>query len=177
MRWWMWVLCVVGVATFDAVVLGALWLLRRPPETTVYAPAAHPTTPWRGTASLEPVQEAEDTPKLPKIKRNVPVLDVRLLAGCSRADLETVATGINDAISVGAPLYNDGDFDGCYHAYELAALSVERTTASTCHGPAKVLRTGRERAAKLTTPAEQAWAMRDAFDGLLDVIDRKGPDL
>jgi len=175
----MWVIVLAGVASFDAAVLGAC-LLTRPARgrPIVYSPAAHPTTPWRGT-TLQAEDEAtrDDAPSLPKIKRSVPVFDVRLLDGCSKGDLDTVATGINDAISVGAPLYNEGDFDGCYRAYEIAALSVERTTASSCKGPAKVLRTGRERASKLATPAEQAWAMRDAFDGLLDVIDRKGPDL
>jgi hypothetical protein len=33
---------------------------------------------------------------------------------------------------------------------------------------------GRKRAARLADPSDQAWAMRDTFDGLLDVIRRRG---
>jgi hypothetical protein len=170
---------VLGVAVVDAMAMGA-WLLLRAPtaKAVVYSPSAHPTSPWRGTSTPRvEEEEVDESPKLPAIKRSVPVFDLRLLDGCSKTDLDVVETGINEAISVGAPLYNQGDFDGCYRTYDSAALSVERSTAKTCKGPAGVLKTGRERAAKLGTSAAQAWAMRDAFDGLLDVIERKGPDL
>ncbi len=142
----------------------------------VYSPSSHPTSAWQGTSSPR-FEETDVTPKLPSVKRAVPVFDARLLDGCSKADLDAVETHINDAIGVGAPLYNDGDFAGCYQTYDSAAQSIERLTEKTCKGPARTLKTGRERAAKLTTPSQQAWAMRDAFDGLLDVIDRKGLEL
>jgi serine protease Do len=106
-----------------------------------------------------------------------PRLRSPLLDGCSKTDLDTVESHIQDAINIGAPLYNEGNFDACYHTYDGTAEAIERITEKTCKGPAGVLKTGRERAAKLSTPAAQAWAMRDAFDGLLDVIDRKGPEL
>ena len=35
------------------------------------------------------------------------------------------------------------------------------------------MRDGRTRAAKLDDPSAQAWAMRDAFDGLVKVIERE----
>jgi hypothetical protein len=144
----------------------------------VYVPGAHPTTPWRGTAVPEvDDEEPEVTPKLPAVKRSVPVFNVRVLDGCSREDLDTVETRINDAIDTGAPMYNEGDFAGCYGTYESAALSIEHDVGKTCKGPASALKAGRDRAAKLTTLAERAWAMRDAFDGLLNVLDRRGPEL
>ena len=42
--------------------------------------------------------------------------------------------------------------------------------------PAKTLADGRKKAARLDNPSDQAWAMRDTFDGLLDVVKRwSGP--
>jgi hypothetical protein len=171
-HWIVWVILAGGLVAFvDAAAL-AFWLTLRPRAHApiVYSPSAHPTSPWRGTSS-------EETYKLPPIKRNVPVFDARLLDGCSKADLDAVETKIHDAVDVGAPLYNEGDFDGCYRTYESCAQTLERTIHETCKGPPRALRTGREHASKLGAPAEQAWAMRDTFDGLLDVIDRKGPEL
>jgi len=116
-------------------------------------------------------------PKLPAVKRAVPAHPISLLDGCSKSDLDTVEDRIDSAIHVGAPLYNDGDFAGCYQTYELTAQTIEQNLPKSCKGPTSALKAGRELAAKQKTPAEQAWAMRDTFDGLLDVIDRKGPDL
>jgi hypothetical protein len=179
-RWLVWVLAGLALLVMVDVMAAVAWLTLRPrPAPVVYAPNAHPTSPWRGTSSphFEETEETTTTRKLPAIKRNVPVFEVRLLDGCSKTDLDTVEVRIQDAINVGAPLYNEGDFGGCYRTYDTAAESIGRTTEKTCKGPAGILKTGRERAAKLSTSAAQAWAMRDAFDGLLDVIDRKGPEL
>jgi hypothetical protein len=77
------------------------------------------------------------------------------------------------AVEVGAPLYNDGNFAACYHVYEGAAADAERRLGSGCWGPKRALKAGRNKAAKLSDSAAQAWAMRDAFDGLMDVIERK----
>ena len=172
---------VLGVALLDAGVVTAYVMLKTPAQrATVYTPSAHPTSPWQGTSMPQVIDEdtsTESNPKLPAIKRHVPVFDARVLDGCSKTDLDTVENGIQAAINVGAPLYNDGDFDGCFHTYESTALTLEKKTGSTCKGPARALKSGRDKASKLTSAAEQAWAMRDAFDGLLDVIDRKGPEL
>ena len=88
--------------------------------------------------------------------------------------MTVLADGIDGAISVGAPLYNSGDFAGCYHLYEGTAADIERKLSSACSGPTRALESGRTRAASLSGPSAQAWAMRDAFDGLLDVIERSG---
>ncbi len=111
-------------------------------------------------------------PKLPPVERHVPKHPLSILDGCSEDDVRAVATGIASAIDVGAPLYNAGNFAGCYHMYEGTAADVGRKLGDRCPGPARALEAGRERAASLETPSAQAWAMRDAFDGLIDVISR-----
>jgi hypothetical protein len=164
----------VGVACAAFAVVRAV----RPRPPIVYVPETHPAARWRGTVPIVVAEDDElETPKLPTVKRSVPIFEVRFLDGCSKQDLETVRERIGTAIETGAPLYNDGDFDGCFTTYESTALALERDVGKTCKGPTSALKIGREQAAKRPTPAERAWAMRDAFDGILDVIDRRGTEL
>jgi S1-C subfamily serine protease len=107
-------------------------------------------------------------------KRNVPALSIRILDGCSRSNIELMTKSLADAIDVGAALYDDGNYAGSYHIYEGAASDLERKLGNSCQRPAKTLADGRKRAARLNDPSDQAWAMRDTFDGLLDVIRRHG---
>lgn len=116
-------------------------------------------------------------PDLPVPDRDVPVLDVKVLEGCSSGDIRMIESHIDDAIDVGAPAYNRGDFKGCYVTYDQAAKDIEDALPRSCKGPKKALEDGRTKAKSKSSAADQAWAMRDAFDGVLDVIDRKGPDL
>ncbi len=109
---------------------------------------------------------------LPAVTRHVPNHPLRLLEGCSGANLATIDDVIGDAIQIGVPLYNDGNFAGCYHAYVGAALNLENQLPKACSGPSKALANGRKTADGLDRVSAQAWAMRDAFDGLLDVIAR-----
>jgi hypothetical protein len=109
---------------------------------------------------------------LPPIERHVPEHDASLLDGCSAADVDAITRDIGSAIDVGAPLYNTGDFAGCYHLYDGTASDLGRQLSGTCTGPRKALAAGQARASRLGTPSAQAWAMRDAFDGLLDVTQR-----
>ena len=111
---------------------------------------------------------------LPPVERRVPNHPMSVLDGCSDTDLETILDRINDAISVGAPAYNAGNFALCYRTYERTAEDVERALPATCEGPRKALAAGRRRAAGLPSPSAQAWAMRDAFDGLDRLIARHG---
>lgn len=108
-----------------------------------------------------------------RIERHVPKHTLRLLAACTNEDLLLVGASIQQAIEVGAPLYNEGNFAACFHIYEGASLDIDRRLAKSCRGPKKALGDGRSNAAKLDDPAAQAWAMRDAFDGLIEVISRK----
>ena len=112
-------------------------------------------------------------PKLPSVHREVPHHDVKLLAGCADRDLVQAGRTLGEAIQVGAPVYNERHFAACYHVYEGAALDLEKRLPAACKGPKKALRDGRLRADKLLDPSAQAWALRDAFDGLIEVMERK----
>jgi serine protease Do len=110
---------------------------------------------------------------LPPAQRRVPHHAVSILQGCREDDLRELMGGIDGAIEVGAPLYNGGNFAGCYHLYEGAAADIERKIGKSCPGAASALSAGRTRAASMATPSDQAWAMRDAFDGLIEVVERR----
>jgi hypothetical protein len=112
-------------------------------------------------------------PSLPSIKREVPHHEMSLLSGCSDLDLERTAHVVAEAIEVGAPVYNHQHYAACYHIYEGAALELEKRLPAGCAGPKRAMHDGRLRASKLEEPAAQAWAMRDAFDGLMEVIVRR----
>jgi hypothetical protein len=109
----------------------------------------------------------------PKTRRNVPHHPLALLDGCSTDVQKLVVRMLGEAIETGAPLYNDGKAAACYHVYDGAASDLVRKLPPACRGPAKALSDAQKRAAPLNDSSAQAWAMRDAFDGLLDVIARK----
>jgi hypothetical protein len=82
--------------------------------------------------------------------------------------LKVIVGAISQAINVGAPLYNQGNFEACYRIYEGAALEVQQTVQQ-CEGPKQALVVGIDSAKKLSGWSDKAWAMRDAFDGVLAV--------
>ena len=71
------------------------------------------------------------------------------------------------AISVGAPLYNEGNHEACFRIYEGAALELEKVKG--CGGLKHALADGRRRAAETDDWADKAWRMRDVFDGIIRV--------
>ncbi len=114
-------------------------------------------------------------PSQPQIKRNIPQHAVKLLDDCPLEQMQRVFKGVEDAIVLGAPLYNQGNHEACFKIYEGASLELDRTLQG-CVGVKKVLSEGRTAAQALGSWTEKAWAMRDAFDGLLVVIEKKvGP--
>jgi hypothetical protein len=106
-----------------------------------------------------------------KVTRNVPRHELSLLADCSAASLQTIADRIGAAISVGAPAYNNGNHEGCFRAYAAAAVAIDHEVKD-CTRPRDALLAGVRKADKLADFDHKAWAMRDAFDGMLDVIAR-----
>jgi hypothetical protein len=108
-----------------------------------------------------------------KVKRKIPRYPVAFLDGCTQDAQKLVVKMIGAAIDAGAPLYNGGKPDACYHVYDGAASDLARKLPVACQGPVKALAEAQHRAASLSEPSAQAWAMRDAFDGLLDVVARK----
>jgi len=111
------------------------------------------------------------TPSSATARRNVPSHDLNLLAGCAPDQLKAIQSGIDEAIKVGAPLYNEGNHEACYRIYAATALDINRKLES-CNGPKRALLDGVERADKIVGWSDKAWAMRDAFDGVLEVIAR-----
>jgi serine protease Do len=105
-----------------------------------------------------------------KTDRNVPHHALSILDGCSTQAQKLVVRLLGDAIEAGAPLYNEGNPDACYHMYDGAASDLLRKLPSSCKGPAKAIADAQKHAASLSDASAQAWAMRDAFDGLFDVI-------
>lgn len=120
--------------------------------------------------SLEELAKRLNLPassNLPRVERSVPQHEASLLRGCTEPDRHLLEKTIAEAIEVGAPLYNHGNFAACYHIYEGAASDLEHRLPPTCPGPRQALAHGRSTAAARTDPSAQAWALRDAFDGLL----------
>lgn len=108
-----------------------------------------------------------------KMHRKRPTYPLAMLDGCSVDAQKLIFLMLEKAIDAGAPLYNAGDHDGCYHMYDGTASDIVRKLPPACRGPARALAEAQKRAAPLPDPASQAWMMRDAFDALLDVITRK----
>ena len=104
--------------------------------------------------------------------RQIPHHPLSVLKGCTDANKELILKTLQDAIEVGAPLYNAGKLATCYHIYEGAAADLEQRLPGTCVGPKHALTEGQQRAAKLAEPSAQAWAMRDSFDGVLELLER-----
>jgi hypothetical protein len=125
--------------------------------------------------ALKPLLLAtEGTPiasfKLPgRRERKVPHHDLALLDGCSSEKQVAIVKRIDAAIESGAPVYNKGSIEGCFHIYAAAAYEID-ADFPTCKGPRRALAAGIARADALKSFDDKAWAMRDAFDGLVDVV-------
>ncbi|MGE0789082.1 MAG: hypothetical protein AB7S26_25640 [Sandaracinaceae bacterium] len=118
------------------------------------------------------IASARPNDELPPITRHVPRHPESILDGCGVDARRLIWERLDEAISIGAPAYNDGDFEGCYRTYEAAARRLESDLPASCQGPVRALGEGRAIARQESTSAARAWAMRDAFDGLLIVVDR-----
>jgi serine protease Do len=165
---------VIGVAT--AILRGGQNINLGLPANYVHALAKSPEPISLGQLSraLRALAEAQDRDRARDApERKVPKHKLSLMTGCDAEATAMLGHGISGAIEVGASLYNQGNFAACYHVYEGAAQDLERRLPKRCSGPKRALAEGRARAAKLDDPSAQAWAMRDAFDGLIDVIQRK----
>jgi serine protease Do len=110
-----------------------------------------------------------------EIRRAVPNHATNVLDGCSVKDVQDYVTSIAQAIESGAPLYNQKTrqgYEACYRVYEGTALRYANANDVACKGVRAAFGDGLLRAKTLETYKEKAWAMRDAFDGLIDVAQR-----
>ncbi len=132
-------------------------------------------------AAISPDQFAKDTKVAEEaarrdsddgvqIIRRVPVHELTVFDGCNSDNVGEVVRQIGEAIDNGAPLYNEGKHEACYRIYEGTAVKFEHD--APCVGVRVAFGDGLLRANGLTTYKEKAWAMRDTFDGLIDVARR-----
>lgn len=107
-----------------------------------------------------------------RITRSIPTHELDLLSDCAPEDLARIGRALAEAIRFGAPAYNAGDHEACFRKYEATALELDRTL-ERCSRVRKALLDGISAALAREGYTLKAWAMRDAFDGVLDVIERK----
>ena len=138
-----------------------VWMAAKGPD----APATKPKEPVK-----EPAQEATELGP----PRDVPVHPPTVFADCPVDQLGFTVGSLANAIELGAPRYNQGDHVGCYRIY-LGTATDLLSTLPGCTGVRAALLAGIVRASALQTYTERAWAMRDAFDGLLEAYQRRKP--
>ncbi len=110
-------------------------------------------------------------PKKARRRRMVPQHPVALLDGSSAKSLELVASVLNGAINVAASALAKGDTTTCWRLYSETAERLVRDRHD-CPGPMKALQEGLERARSLEDTEARVWALRDAFDALLMLIEK-----
>jgi hypothetical protein len=112
------------------------------------------------------------TARHPQVSRQVPDHPLSVLDKCSTKNIQDTFEAIERAIQLGAPIYNRGEYEACYVVYRNTAKALEQDK-EMCRGIRDALGQGLLRASSEDDPASQAWAMRDAFDGLLAVMQKK----
>jgi S1-C subfamily serine protease len=131
--------------------------------------------PWRHIEALMPMNQQLPLSVLTRPRRGparqIPQHPLSLLEGSNVAGLEATTRAIAGAIQEGAPAYNEGDIEKCYRLYQRVAKQLIDARPD-CPGVQTALRDGLAKAGGLSDPDHQAWAMRDAFDGLLSVIEK-----
>jgi hypothetical protein len=74
---------------------------------------------------------------------------------------------ITEAISLGAPIYNEGLHMACYRIYEWAAYKILYEYGKQCPEIEKTLKTAIDKSHGDYSDTEKAWIMRMAFDKIL----------
>ena len=91
---------------------------------------------------------------------------------CSKS--EEIEKIISEAISLGAPIYNEGLHMACYRVYEWAAYKILYEYAKPCKGVESILKTALDQSHGDYSDTEKAWLMRQAFDKILGVPTQTG---
>lgn len=139
-----------------------------------FAAKLRETRPQKGECQPRRSTIETKTPdgKAVTIERDVPCHQPAALDDCSREQMVAVAQSIQEAISKGAPIYNAGEHEACFVIYRKVATGAEGDDAM-CKGIRDAFGQGLLRAGSVDSFTEKAWALRDAFDGLIDVLARK----
>jgi serine protease Do len=123
-------------------------------------------------ASRFTVPPGERDPSRKRPGRQIPNHPLTVLDGCSQDQVAAVFRAISEAISLGAPVYNRGEHEACFVIYRKVAEQYE-SDKQICKGVRDAFGQGLLRAETMDDFTAKAWVMRDTFDGLLDVIERK----
>ena len=84
---------------------------------------------------------------------------------CEKTD--SVNFIISEAIYIGAPTYNQGNYLGCYRIYEGASYKILFLYGNTCIRVSQILKTALEKSYDNFSDSDKAWIMRVAFDEIL----------
>jgi len=103
------------------------------------------------------------------ITRKVPRHQPDAFSACGQTSLEQVKQAIQQAIDVGAPIYNQGNHEACFKIYKNTLALIEQNT-EMCRPVRDAVGSGLLRATTTEGYKAKAWALRDTFDGLLLVI-------
>jgi uncharacterized protein (DUF849 family) len=123
-------------------------------------------------AYLKPMLLAEKPMALAQLAQE---MEAGLLAGCPAGEMRDSWTTINEAIRVGAALFNKGDHQACASLYEKSSLEL-LSRLKSCEGIRETLLGGLAQANKVPASADKAatlkaWALRHAFDKILGAVD------
>ncbi len=105
-------------------------------------------------------------------ERRIPNHPLSVLDGCTPDQLAEVYRAISEAVNIGAPVYNRREYEACFVIYRKVGEKFEGDR-TYCKGVRDAFGQGLLRAETLDAFSDKAWAMRDAFDGLIAVIERK----
>jgi len=113
------------------------------------------------------------------VTRKIPNHPPSVFNGCADQSISEIYKAIGEAIELGAPLYNKGNacsggcrkryYKACYKIYEGTALRFQ-SSAGACKGLREALGDGLLRAKTVAGWKAKAWAMRDAFDGIIRAV-------
>lgn len=115
-----------------------------------------------------PHNDSDDDSTVPP--RHVPEHAIKVLDGCKPADIDDTVRAIQSAITIGAPAYNKmtpQGYEECFRIYEGTALRLEHDGG--CKGVRDAFGDGLLHAGSAKSFKDKAWALRDAFDGLIAV--------
>merc|ERR1719446_1201948 len=102
---------------------------------------------------------------VPTTTTSVTTISPRIQSGTQYLTVQSVATRLEEAISVGAPLFDAGDQEGCKQIYLAAARELVAANAPM----STTLQTA------ITTASSQngfdgSWTLRRAFDSIIDAV-------
>ncbi|HEU5056388.1 MAG TPA: S1C family serine protease, partial [Kofleriaceae bacterium] len=106
------------------------------------------------------------------LRPSAPCHEVGALDLCTPDQVAGAYKAIQDAIALGAPAYDQGHHEACFNIYRDVAVKFE-SDKSMCKFIRDAFGQGLLTAETRGNFKDKAWDLRDAFDGILDVIRRK----